>query len=140
MDVFHVSAAHTDGDSIIWFRKANVVHVGDVFFNSFYPFIDAESGGSIEGMVAACDTVLGRIDDKTKLIPGHGPVGTKADFKRYRDMLATIRDRIRKGISEGKTQDQVVASKPSAEFDAVFGNGFLKPDAFIAMTYTQMKH
>jgi len=139
VDVFHVVPAHTDGDSVLWFRKANVVHMGDVFFNGFYPFIDTGSGGSIDGMVTALDTVLGRIDDGTKVIPGHGPVGTKADLKNFRDMLATVRDRIRKAIQQGKTQDQVVASKPSAEFDAVWGNGFFKPDAFVAMTYTGMK-
>jgi cyclase len=139
VDVFHVSAAHTDGDSVLWFRKANVVHMGDVFFNGFYPFIDTGSGGSIDGVVAALDTVLARINDETKVIPGHGPVGTKADLKKFRDMLATIRDRIRKAIQQGKTQDQVVASKPSAEFDAAWGNGFLKPDAFVAMTYAGMK-
>jgi cyclase len=139
VEVFHVVAAHTDGDSVLWFRKANVVHMGDVFFNGLYPFIDTGSGGSIDGMVTALDTVLGRIDDGTRVIPGHGPVGTKADLKRFRDMLATVRDRIRKAIQQGKTQDQVVASKPSADFDAVWGNGFLKPDAFVAMTYAGMK-
>jgi cyclase len=139
VDVFHVVPAHTDGDSILWFRKANVVHMGDVFFNGLYPFIDTGSGGSIDGMVTALDTVLGRINDETKVIPGHGPVGSKADLKKFRDMLATVRDRIRKAIQQGKTQDQVVASKPSAEFDAAWGNGFLKPDAFVAMTYAGMK-
>ena len=139
VDVFHVVTAHTDGDSVLWFRKANVVHMGDVFFNGIYPFIDTGSGGSIDGMVTALDTVLGRINDETKVIPGHGPVGTKADLKKFRDMLATVRDRIRKAIQQGKTQDQVVASKPSAEFDAAWGNGFLKPEAFVAMTYAGMK-
>jgi cyclase len=139
VEVFHVVPAHTDGDAVLWFRKANVVHMGDVFFNGLYPFIDTGSGGSIDGMVTALDAVLGRIDDGTKVIPGHGPVGTKADLKKFRDMLATVRDRIRKAIQQGKTQDQVVASKPSAEFDAAWGNGFLKPDAFIAMTYAGMK-
>jgi cyclase len=139
VDVFHVVPAHTDGDAVLWFRKANVVHMGDVFFNGLYPFIDTGSGGSIDGMVTALDAVLQRIDDGTKVIPGHGPVGTKADLKRFRDMLATVRDRIRKAIQQGKTQDQVVASKPTAEFDAVWGNGFLKPEAFVAMTYAGLK-
>ncbi len=139
VDVFHVVSAHTDGDSVLWFRKANVVHMGDVFFNGMYPLIDTGSGGSIDGVVTALDAVLARIDDGTKVIPGHGPVGTKADLKRFRDMLATVRDRIRKAIQQGKTQDEVVAAKPTAEFDAVFGNGFFKPDAFVAMTYAGMK-
>jgi cyclase len=139
VEVLHVAAAHTDGDSVLLFRKANVVHMGDVFFNGMYPFIDASAGGSIDGVVTALDLVLGRIDDQTKVIPGHGPLGTKADLKRYRDMLATIRDRIKKAIREGKTQDQVVASKPSADFDAVWGNGFFKPEAFVAATYAMLK-
>ncbi len=139
VDVFHVVPAHTDGDSVLWFRKANVVHMGDVFFNGMYPFIDTAGGGSIDGMVTALDTVLGRIDDGTKVIPGHGPAGSKADLKKFRDMLATVRDRIRKAVQQGKTQDQVVAAKPTADFDAAWGNGFLKPDAFVAMTYAGMK-
>ncbi len=139
IEVFHVARAHTDGDSIIWFHKANAVHMGDTFFNGMYPFIDTSSGGSIDGMVAAVDTVLARIDDQTKVIPGHGPLGSKADLKKFHDMLATIRDRIKKGLQQGKTQDQVVASKPSAEFDAVWGHGFFKPDAFVATTYDGLK-
>jgi cyclase len=139
IEVFHVVPAHTDGDSIIWFHKANVVHMGDNFFNGLYPFIDTGSGGSIDGMVTAVGLVLGRIDDQTKVIPGHGPLGSKADLKKFHDMLATIRDRIKKAIQQGKTQDQVVASKPSADFDAVWGHGFLKPDDFVAMTYAGLK-
>jgi cyclase len=137
--VLHVAAAHTDGDSVIWFKKANVVHMGDNFFNGLYPFIDTGSGGSIDGMVAAVGLVLGRIDDQTKVIPGHGPLGSKADLKKFHDMLATVRDRIKKAIQQGKTQDQVVASKPTAEFDAVWGHGFLKPEDFVAMTYAGLK-
>jgi glyoxylase-like metal-dependent hydrolase (beta-lactamase superfamily II) len=139
LEVIHVASAHTDGDAVILFRKANVLHIGDVFFNGFYPFIDSGSGGSIDGVVAAIDVLLPRLDDQTKVIPGHGPLGTKVDLEKYRDMLATIRDRIKKGIQEGKSQDQVVASKPSAEFDKVWGGGFLKPDTFVALTYDSLK-
>ena len=139
IEVIHVAPAHTDTDSIIFFRKANVAHAGDIFFNRVYPFIDVSSGGSINGMVAAADLILGRIDDQTKVIPGHGPPGGKADLKAYRDMLATVRDRIQKAIREGKTLDQVVASKPTAEFDAVWGKGFLDPGHFVALIYTGLK-
>ncbi|MGO9065106.1 MAG: MBL fold metallo-hydrolase [Myxococcaceae bacterium] len=140
LDVFHVAAAHTDTDSVVWFKKANVVHAGDVFFNGFYPFIDFGSGGSMDGMVAALDLVLSRINDQTKVIPGHGPLGSKSDLKRFRDMLATVTDRIKKAIAEGESLDQTVASKPTAEFDAVWGGGFLKPDAFVALVYGGLKH
>jgi cyclase len=139
VEVIHVAPAHTDGDSVVWFRKANVVHVGDLLFNGLYPFIDFGSGGSIDGVVAAADRLLARMDDQTRIIPGHGPLASKAELQRYRDMLATIRDRIRKGIEAGKTLDQVVASKPTAEFDAAWGGGFLKPDAFVALLYGGLK-
>jgi cyclase len=139
VEVVHVVPAHTDGDSVLWFRKANVVHMGDNFFNGLYPFIDVGSGGSVDGMVTAVDSVLARIDDQTKVIPGHGPLGTKADLKKFRDMLATIRDRIKKDIAAGMTQDQVVASKPTAEFDAAWGGGFLKPEAFTTLVYGALK-
>jgi cyclase len=139
VEVVHVVPAHTDGDSVLWFRKANVVHMGDNFFNGLYPFIDAASGGSVDGMVTAVDSVLSRINDQTKVIPGHGPLGTKADLKKFRDMLATIRDRIKKDIAAGMTQDQVVASKPTADFDAAWGGGFLKPDAFTTLVYSVLK-
>ncbi len=139
IDVFHIAPAHTDGDSVVWFKTSNVVHAGDLLFNGFYPFIDFGSGGSIDGVVAGAEVVLSRINDATKIIPGHGPVASKADLKRYRDMLATIRDRVRKAIQDGKTLDQTVAMKPTAEFDAAWGNGFLKPDAFVALVYSGLK-
>ncbi|MGO9830506.1 MAG: MBL fold metallo-hydrolase [Myxococcaceae bacterium] len=139
LEVFHVAAAHTDGDSVVWFKKANVVHAGDVFFNGFYPFIDFGSGGSVNGMVAALDLVLSRINDQTKVIPGHGPLGSKADVQRFRDMLATVGGRIQKAVQGGKSLDQTVASKPTAEFDAAWGGGFLKPDAFVALIYSGLK-
>jgi cyclase len=140
IEVTHIGPGHTDGDSTVWFHKANVIHMGDNFFNGLYPFIDGASGGSIDGTVTALEGVLGRIDDQTKVIPGHGPLGTKADLKRFHDMLATVRDRVRQAIHDGKTQDQVVAMKPSAEFDAVWGGGFLKPNDFVTLVYALLKH
>ena len=139
VEVIHAAPAHTDGDSFIYFRGSNVVHAGDLFFNGMYPFIDLNSGGAVAGMVAAADALLARVNDQTKIIPGHGPLASKADLQRYRDMLATIRDRVQKAIREGKTQDQVVAAKPSAEFDASFGGGFFKPNDFVALVYTGLK-
>ena len=139
VDVFHVVPAHTDGDSVLWFRKANVVHMGDNFFHGMYPFIDTGSGGSVDGVVTAVDSVLARIDDGTKVIPGHGPLGTKADLKAFRDMVATLRDRVKKAIAEGKTLDQVVASKPTADLDAAWGGGFLKGSDVVTMLYLGLK-
>jgi cyclase len=139
IEVIHLAPAHTDGDAAVWFQKANVLHTGDEFFNGLYPFIDLSSGGSIDGVVAAADLLLGRINDQTKIIPGHGPLASKADLTKYRNMLAAIRDRVKRAIQEGKTLDQVVAAKPSADFDAVWGNGFFKPDQFVALIYTGLK-
>jgi cyclase len=133
--VFHVDPAHTDGDSMIWFEKANVVHMGDTFFNGFYPFIDASSGGWIGGMIAAADVVINHANDETKIIPGHGPVATAADLKASRAMLATVQASIEALIDAGKTRDEVIAAKPTAVLDAEWGDGFLQPDVWVGIVY-----
>src|SRR5712691_7644207 len=122
--VTHVPRAHTDGDSIVEFRKSNVIHMGDTFFNRLYPFIDTSSGGTVAGVLAAADGVLKTVGDSTKIIPGHGPLASKADLKAYRDMLAATSGNIRGQIKAGKTLEQVIASKPTAKYDAVWGKGF----------------
>jgi glyoxylase-like metal-dependent hydrolase (beta-lactamase superfamily II) len=129
----HVANAHTDGDAIIHFTGSDVIHMGDVFFNGMYPFIDASSGGSIDGMVAACDQGLALANDRTKIIPGHGPLGDRAQLKEYRDMLATIAARIKPLVAAGRSVEQVVAAKPTAGFDEKFGKGFVGPDKFVEM-------
>ncbi len=136
--VYHVPPAHTDGDAVIHFVKADVVHMGDVFFNGGYPFIDASSGGRIDGYVAAADRVLAGITEKTQIIPGHGPLGTKADLQAFRDMLKTARDRIAKLKAEGKSRDQAVAAKPTADLDAKWGGGFMKGDMFTGLAYDSL--
>ncbi len=136
---FHVAPAHTDGDSIVHFPKSDVIHTGDTFFNKLYPFIDTSSGGSVDGMIAAADRVLAMAGDKTRIIPGHGPLANKADLKTYRDMLATVSGRIRESIKAGKKLEEVVASKPTAQFDAVWGKGFLPPDKFVEMLYKNLQ-
>jgi glyoxylase-like metal-dependent hydrolase (beta-lactamase superfamily II) len=136
--VTHVPPAHTDGDAVIRFTKANVVHMGDLYMNGFYPFIDPGSG-SVDGVIAAADRTLAAIDDKTKIIPGHGPLATKADYQGYRDMLAAVRDRVRKLKTEKKTLTEVQAAKPTSDFDAKWGKGFLNPDQFVAIVYSTLK-
>ena len=138
LDVLHVPSAHTDGDAIIRFRKANVIHMGDTFFNGNYPFIDIDAGGSVDGAVAAADRGLALSDAGTKIIPGHGPLGTKADLQAYRDMLAGIRDRVKALVAQGKTLEQVLAAKPSAQWDAKWGKGFLNPDAFVSSVHRSL--
>jgi cyclase len=139
LEVIHVPNAHTDGDAIIRFRKSNVVHMGDIFFNYWYPFIDTASGGSVNGVVSAVDAVLASIDDKTKIIPGHGELAAKADLVTYRDMLVTVRDRITKLIEEGRTREEVVAAKPSREFDERWGDKFLKADQWVGLLYDDLR-
>ena len=139
LEVVHVRSAHTDGDAVIYFKSTNAVHVGDLFFNGIYPFIDAESGGSMEGVIAGVGEVLGRIDDNTKVIPGHGPLGNKTDLKAYRDMLATVHESMTKLIEAGKNIDEIIAAKPTADFDAKWGGGFLKPDQWVRIVYAVMQ-
>ena len=134
----HVPPAHTDGDSIVHFRKANVIHMGDLFFNGLYPFIDAGSGGSLEGVIAAADRVLAVADDSTQLISGHGPMGKKADLKAFRDMLAGVRDKVKPLVAAGKTLAEVQAAKPTQAFDETWGKGFLKPEQFVAVAYASL--
>ncbi len=136
--VFHVASAHTDGDAVIHFQRANALHMGDTYFNGFYPFIDASTGGSLDGMIATAEHVLAMVDDETKIIPGHGPLSNKAELHAYRDVLATVRDRVHRLIGEGKSRDEVVAAKPTADFDEAWGDGFLKPDAWVGIVYDAM--
>ena len=136
---FFVGPAHTDGDSIIHFVKADVFHMGDTLFNGMYPFIDVSAGGRIDGMITAADRVLKVAGDTTRLIPGHGPLATKADLQAYRDMLAQVRDRVAKLKAEGKTAEQIVAAKPTADLDEKWGGGFMKPDNWIGLVIESMK-
>ncbi len=136
---FHVAPAHTDGDAAIHFRKADVLHAGDLFFNGLYPFIDVDSGGGIEGVIAAVERLLAICGDKTRIIPGHGPMASKADLVAYRDMLAGIRDRVKPLVAAGKTLDAVKAAKPTAAFDEKWGKGFLSPDRFVEIVYNSLK-
>ena len=136
--VHHVADAHTDGDAIIHFTDADVLHLGDTYFNGFYPFIDTSSGGTIDGMIAAADRALALADADTKIIPGHGPLSNRAELITYRNMLADVRDRVAALIDEGKTRDEVVAARPTADLDAEWGDGFLQPDVWIGLVFDSM--
>ena len=130
---FHVPKAHTDGDLIVHFRKADVIHMGDVFFNNMYPFIDGSSGGTAQGVIAAFDRVLALATDSTRIIPGHGPLASKADLAATRAMLVTLTQRIQDLRRAGKSEADIRAAKLSADFDARFGGGFIKPEAVVQM-------
>ena len=128
--VIHVGAAHTDGDAIVHFTKANVIHTGDVVVGG-YPVVDIDGGGQFEGFLAATDKILALADDHTKIIPGHGPLMTKADVQAYRDMLKTVRDRVYKLADQKKTTDEIKAAKPLADLDSRWAQGFMKADNVI---------
>ncbi len=136
--VIHMASAHTDGDAIVHFQKSNVIHMGDLYFNGLYPFIDTYSGGNVDGVIAAADKVLAMSDEATRLIPGHGPLARKADLKAYRDMLVAISQRIKAHMKEGKKMEEIIAAKPTADFDAKWGKGFIPPARFVEMLYKNL--
>ncbi len=127
--------AHTDTDISIRFATANVLHLGDTFFNGTYPFIDGSTGGNINGMLAAANGALSAVDADTKIVPGHGPLADRAALQRYRDMLAAVRDGVGRLKGSGKGLAEVQAAKPTAAFDAAWGHGFMKPEDFVALVY-----
>ncbi len=132
----HVPNAHTDGDSFIYFKVANVIHAGDFFFNGIYPFIDVTHGGSLKGMIKAVDLVLSLADENTKIIAGHGPVGNIEQLTSYRQMLWTVYERLRKLKAAGKSAQEAVAAKPLADLEATWGDGLFKGDQWIEMIYS----
>lgn len=121
IELRHFSDAHTNGDTAVFFRKHNAVHLGDVFNNSGYPFVDVGSGGGIDGMIRFCTETLAQIDEHTVVIPGHGPVTDYARLGQYLAMLRTVRDRIQGMIDDGKSLEEVSAAAPTADFDAIYG-------------------
>ena len=135
LELGYIPPAHTDSDIYVHYKKANVLQCGDVFFNGMYPFIDADTRGNIAGQIAGADKLLKMADNNTKIIPGHGPLGDKAALTKYRDMLVTARERVQKLKSAGKTQQEIVAAKPFADLDPVWGKGLFTGDAFVGIVY-----
>lgn len=136
--VFHVNNAHTDGDSIVYFQNSNVIHTGDIYFAGIYPFIDTSSHGSVNGVIDAAQHILSIIDDDTKVIPGHGLLSNKAELRAYVDMLFSLRAKIAKLISDGKTLAEIQKTKPAQEFDEKWGHGMLTSDKFVQILYTDL--
>jgi glyoxylase-like metal-dependent hydrolase (beta-lactamase superfamily II) len=138
IEAIHVANAHTDGDSLVRWRKANVLHMGDTFFNKVsFPFIDLSSGGSIDGAIAAATKGIELSDGATRIIPGHGPMATRADLVAYRDMLADIRAKVAAGIKAKRTLEQIKASAPAARYG--MPDGFVKPDQFVETVYESLR-
>lgn len=135
IEVYHVPNAHTDGDSVIHFKGSDVLHMGDTFFNKLYPFIDPSSGGNINGVIAGAKIALERTRPTTRIIPGHGPMCGPGELREFHDMLVVVRDRIQKMIDEGKSQPEIIAAKPTKEYDEVWGQGFLPPDTWVGIVH-----
>ena len=138
LEFTHLPNAHTETDIVIRFRKANIVHMGDMFVGGF-PFIDGNSGGTFDGLIRAHETVLASIDDNTKVIRGHGPLGNKAELQAYHDMLVVVRDRIAKLVKAGKTQEQVLAARPTKEFEEKYGGTNFNAEQWIGRAYVDQK-
>ena len=135
LQLHHYEPAHTDTDISIRFTEADILHAGDTWFNGFYPFIDYSSGGSINGMIRATERNLAETGANTIIIPGHGPVGTKAELTQYRDVLLAARDRVAALKKQGHSLQEVVAAKPMAEYDAKWGAGFMPTPVFLGLVY-----
>ena len=137
--IYHPAPAHTDGDSIIYFRHANVIHVGDIPASLRYPNIGVDDGGAVDGMIAAAQQVMKIANPETKIIPGHlGPVVGFKEIQQQLEMFTAVRDRIQNAIRAGKTLQEVVASKPTADFDAPRMAGAITPDRFVTLVYTDL--
>jgi glyoxylase-like metal-dependent hydrolase (beta-lactamase superfamily II) len=137
--VFHVQPAHTDGDSIVQFKHANVIHMGDCWMTISYPFVDTASGGRFSGYIDAADKVLALADDNTKIIPGHGPASDKKGLQAWRDMLAAILAKVKEQAAAGKSLADIQAMGLTKEWDARWGQAFIKPDVVVAEAYEDAK-
>ncbi len=136
--VFHVPAAHTDGDGVVHFTKANVIHSGDIIFFGLYPYIDVSAGGSIDGVIAGVRTIMAMCDDETQIIPGHGPLVKKENLVEYLAMLEGIRGRVLREMEAGKDLAAIQAVKPAAEWDEVWGEKWLTSDQFVELVYDSL--
>jgi cyclase len=139
IEIYHPAPAHTDGDSIVYFRKANVVHVGDIPASLRYPNIGVNDGGTVDGMMAAARQLMAIVKPDTKIIPGHlGPVVGFKEIEQQLKMFAAVRDRIATAIKAGKTEAEVIASKPTKDFDEGRMGGAITPDRFVSLVYTDL--
>ncbi len=138
VQVIHVAQAHTDGDSLVYFKNANTLHMGDTYFNGLYPFIDTGSGGSVDGLLAALKKALAITNDSSIIVPGHGPVTDRANLQSYHDMLRGFRDTIAAAKARGDSLEKVTAAKPTSDFDAVWGGQFISSEALVKAIYESL--
>jgi glyoxylase-like metal-dependent hydrolase (beta-lactamase superfamily II) len=136
--VHHVPRGHTDGDSIVHFPASNVLHMGDIFFNGLYPYIDLDGGGSIQGMIGAVELGLGLADEQTRIIPGHGALSNRTELQAYHDFLVKARDNVQALIDQGRDLEQAIAAKPTAEWDESLGGVWIEPAQFVTFIYNSL--
>lgn len=137
--VYHVPRGHTDGDSIVHFPSSDVIHMGDIFFNQRYPFIDLDGGGSIQGIISGVELGLSIAGKDTQIIAGHGPLGNKASLSEYLDFLVKARNKVQKLIDEGKSLEETVAAQPTAQWDANLGEVWITPEQMVIFIYNSLK-
>lgn len=136
--VFHVAAAHTDGDALVYFTRADVMHMGDTYFSGGYPFVDVTSGGNVNGVIGAADRALAMCTPQTIVIPGHGPVSSCPALREYRDMVVAIRDRVQAEMRKGRTLEELKAAGLTSDFDAKWGGGFIRPPVLVELVYRSL--
>lgn len=136
---YHIEHAHTDGDSLVHFPTSNVIHMGDIWFNGMYPYVDLDAGGSIQGFLKGVEKALTLANAETKIIPGHGPLGTRDELKAYGEFLAEAVKSVQLLIDDGKNLKQVIALTPTAKWDDTLGSVWIKPDQFVTMIYNSLQ-
>jgi len=136
--VHHVPNGHTDGDSIVYFPESNVIHMGDIYFNGLYPFIDLDGGGSIQGMIAGAEMGLSLANDDTQIIPGHGPLANRVSLAEYHDFLVAARDAVQVQIDQGKSLAETVEAKPTAPWDETLGKVWITPEQLVIFIYNSL--
>ncbi|MFC1775978.1 MBL fold metallo-hydrolase [Pseudomonadota bacterium] len=136
---YYVANGHTDGDSIIHFPVSNVIHMGDMYFNGLYPYVDLDAGGSMEGLVEAADLALSMADESTRIIPGHGPLAMAEDLKSYRDFLIKASANVQELIDQDMNLQQIIAAQPTREWDETMGKTWIKPAQFVTFIYNSLE-
>lgn len=136
---YYVANGHTDGDSIIHFPLSNVIHMGDMFFNGLYPYVDLDAGGSMQGLIAAADLALSMADDSTRIIPGHGPLGMTEDLKNYRDYLVEASTNVQELIDRDMNLEQIIAARPTSQWDEELGKTWITPAQFVIFIYNSLE-
>ena len=136
---YYVASGHTDGDSIIHFPASNVIHMGDMFFNGLYPYVDLDAGGSMQGLIAAADLALSMADDSTRIIPGHGPLGMTEDLKNYRDYLVEASTNVQELIDQDMGLEQIIAARPTRQWDEELGKTWITPAQFVTFIYNSLE-